>query len=1071
MNPRIRRKRFDRPRFWQGARSSLPAEGSRRVARRPTSNSELSPHRPVSRSQPPLLSDDHQSADTTAPGLLEAVLDSFTTRWKNGEPVRAEDYTDQVPPSALAELIYHEYCLAEADCLDPDPGDYLRRFPDYSESLTRLFSLHDALSIATLRQMIVPSTLPSVGDEIGPYRLLRELGRGAFARVFLAEQADLADRLVVLKVAIRASAEPTLLARARHANIVEVLRHTEADDGTLHLICLPFLGGATLGAVLAVSGRRARAGRPRLPRSGRRFLDDFDRASAPEYLSTGSTHPAREMITRLSYPQVLAWMIARLAEALDHAERRGVTHGDIKPSNILITADGTPMLFDFNLAVDWHAPADLDPGADLGGTLAYMAPERLQALGTPTNPAAPIPNRRQPDRHRADLYALGLVLAEALTGEPPAIPERRSDDPRQFASSLARSRAASFAQPAHRSWAISPALRSILARCLAPDPADRYARGSELAQDLDRWRSNRPLIFAPEPTRSSWSRRLRSFRVPLLALALTITAAAAVGWVAWSILQGTQHDQALAKLSYILDYTEGIFQTRKVGNWRSDSTEDSAELANRLLAQYNVAKDSHWRDRPDVQALPERERGELEVWMLEQILRRAVAYGDRPNSPEDYQRGLNLLNREIAWTPYAALIQQRDLLRERPGVKSVISPARTGPTATARKPAPWLDAYLLGVLAEPLHARQALGYYLDALKDRPDLFWGHYRAACAACRIDEYALAIKSLRICVDRRPKNERLRNVLASTMFSLGRYSVPDSALVNLTDAQAECDQAANLNPDFARATRTRAMISQLLGQTESTRGDLERFSLLSRLGRNTDSILLGVVTRTSPGEAFRPYSPSDEANLRHAIVAEVHNELAKTTLADGLVLAGRQAETIELYEGAIQDDPTHLNARFQRAIELAKAGLTVGYDELTDLVDHPRFEELYCIRPGAFRVFNYLTNNLLKNGQVHDAEVMIQRGWAAIRVSRALRDEVVTAKTRGLPQINVLSEMHYTSARVDVTAARTDPSRLTSAIDHLRKAFATNQAARREWFTKDRLFDSNREEILQQIETHFR
>ena len=154
-------------------------------------------------------------------------------------------------------------------------------------------------------------------------------------------------------------------------------------------------------------------------------------------------------------------MMARLAEALDHAERRGVTHGDVKPSNILITADGTPMLFDFNLAVDWHAADSLDPGADLGGTLAYMAPERLRALGgepagaTPGDSSVNFSPRRQPDRHRADLYAIGLVLAEALTGEPPAVPARRSDDPRQFASGLAQFRVEALHQPARRLKGIS----------------------------------------------------------------------------------------------------------------------------------------------------------------------------------------------------------------------------------------------------------------------------------------------------------------------------------------------------------------------------------------------------------------------------------------------------------------------------------------------------------------------------------------------------------------------------------------------------------------------------------------
>ena len=235
----------------------------------------------------------------------------------------------------------------------------------------------------------------------------------------------------MLKVSTRSTAEPRLLARARHAHIVEVLRHAAADDGALHLVCMPFLGGATLAAVL-----EARRKLGRRPRSGRDLLADLDRASAPEYPAAGLARPAREIIAGLSYPEALAWIVARLAEALDHAHRRGVAHGDLKPSNILLTAEGTPMLFDFNLAVDWHEAAGRRPAADPGGTLAYMAPERLRAIAEGRRGPRP----EAADLHRADLYALGLVLLEALTGRAPRSPGARPGDPRELAEALAEAR-------------------------------------------------------------------------------------------------------------------------------------------------------------------------------------------------------------------------------------------------------------------------------------------------------------------------------------------------------------------------------------------------------------------------------------------------------------------------------------------------------------------------------------------------------------------------------------------------------------------------------------------------------
>jgi len=1001
------------------------------------------------------------------------VVEQFTESWDRGEPVRAEDYLGLFAPVDAAELIYHEYCLAEAANLDPDPADYLRRFPDYSDALSRLFSLHGALSVSTIQRMVDPSGLPEAGDAIGPYWLLRELGRGAFARVFLAEQSDLGDRLVVVKVSTRPSSEPTLLARARHANIVEVLRHIDANDGALHLVCLPFLGGATLGAILQARRDPPVRGRTksRPPRSVRDFLDELDRASAPEYPSTGSHRPAREVMARLSYPKALAWMVARLAEALDHAERRGVTHGDIKPSNILVTADGTPMLFDFNLAVDWHDADAANLGGDSGGTLAYMAPERLLAIADPekTVDYQQSSRRRQPDRHRADLYALGLVLAEALTGEPPTHFERRGGDLRSFAAKLAQLRGGPVeSQPAHKSRGIPPTLRAILARCLAPDPVDRYARGGELAEDLDRWRSDRPLVYAPEPTRSSWSRQARRFRYPILAAGLTLTAALAVGLGASVILEGTRRDQAMAKLSYILDKTEDVFKTRKFGRWRSDSTVEPAELANRHLAHYEVVTDPRWRDRADIRALPDRERGELEAWLLEQVLRRAVALGDRPNSPEDWRRGLSLLEREIAITPLSAFRQQRAVLRERLNLPSTEEAGFATPGATPpRKPERWLEAFLNGVAAEPLHARQALGFYLDALSARPDLFWAHYRASVAAARLDEYPLAIKSLRECVVRRPDNSALRELHASTMYSLRKYAVPESSLANLDEAEAECDRALALDPDFAAANRIRTLINQMSGQTESVRADIERFSLLTRLHKPTESVLLRITSRFLPGEEVQPFTGAEEVSLRRAIAEDADNEQHKAALADRLVIANRRAEAVELYDQVIADNPSHLNARYQRAIELGRANDPKATAEFVALVDHPRFEEIYRDRSDAFRAFHYIAYDLLNQGKHAEAEVMVRRGLSAINQSSALRDQTVTARNRGRSAVHPRGETNYLFAQLNIDAARSDPSRLTTAIAYLKDAFAESPAFRNEWFPKDRLFDSHRSEVLRRID----
>jgi hypothetical protein len=321
-------------------------------------------------------------ADRSRSSILpenQAVLDHFTDLWNRGEMPGAEAYLQrlgQVAPRLAVELIYREYCLEELAGRHPQASVILQRFPQYRQSLEPLLAVHRHCSLSELNGWIEPAraevTLPEAGDEIGPYMLRRELGRGAFARVFLAEQADLEYRQVVVKVSMRPTREPWLLARVRHAYIVEILSHAEVDDGAFQLICMPFLGGATFSALLA-HRRQVRR------HSGARgdILKHLDAVAAAEFDGVNPARPARELLGRLSDRQAMAWIVARLAEALDHAFARDVAHGDVKPSNILLTADGNPMLLDFNLAQDWSPRDDERPLDDPGGTLAYMAPERL----------------------------------------------------------------------------------------------------------------------------------------------------------------------------------------------------------------------------------------------------------------------------------------------------------------------------------------------------------------------------------------------------------------------------------------------------------------------------------------------------------------------------------------------------------------------------------------------------------------------------------------------------------------------------------------------------------------------
>ena len=200
-----------------------------------------------------------------------------------------------------------------------------------------------------------------------------------------------------------------------------------------------------------------------------------------------------------------------MAEALQHAHDRGVLHRDVKPSNVLVTADGLPMLLDFNLAQEPWIDHPEAASAVVGGTLAYMAPEHLEALAH---------GSRESADSRSDLYALGVVLVECLVRgtrrienllETLALPSSSVS----MNGALLRAAAVRRSGPPrlHATYPDVPAaLEAVLRRCLAPEPSDRYASAAELAVDLQAVADDGPLRFICELIPSCFIRWLRCNR-------------------------------------------------------------------------------------------------------------------------------------------------------------------------------------------------------------------------------------------------------------------------------------------------------------------------------------------------------------------------------------------------------------------------------------------------------------------------------------------------------------------------------------------------------------------------------
>ncbi len=255
------------------------------------------------------------------------------------------------------------------------------------------------------------------------------MGRGAFGRVFEATEQALGGRPVVLKVVVQGRQEAEKLARLRHPNIVPVHSVCQEDMTGLAAICMPFLGQATLSVV-----RDALFAQGRVPMQARAIWEAIQAANADHEMPEPVTPP--RILLAGSYVEGVIYLAAEMAEGLAHAHHCGLSHRDLKPSNILLSPSARPLLLDFDLAVDEQRPVAV------GGTLPYMAPEELNRLG-----GEPAGIRSQPYDPSSDIFSLGVVVYELLTGTLPFGPVFRDDSVRDSVPRLAA--AASPRPPSH----------------------------------------------------------------------------------------------------------------------------------------------------------------------------------------------------------------------------------------------------------------------------------------------------------------------------------------------------------------------------------------------------------------------------------------------------------------------------------------------------------------------------------------------------------------------------------------------------------------------------------------------
>jgi serine/threonine protein kinase len=385
---------------------------------------------------------------------LIRAYDEYMRRCKAGEKVGHDEFLAQHPRfrSALAEA------LLAADFVDAHLED---------KDVERLAA----------------ADWPEVGNDHVGFRVLRELGRGRFARVYLASETALGGRLVALKVSRHGSAEAKKLGRLSHPNVVPV-HSVQQDPATgKTVVCMPYLGSATLADVLdylsAVPGARRRA----------YSLLAAVWGVGPAEPGAPPQPPAAVLLTG-SYVDGVLHLAVQLADALAFLHDRGCCHGDLKPSNVLVCADGRPMLLDFNLAFQ-KGEAD----QRLGGTLPYMAPEQLRALDAARQSGGEAA-QALPVEPPADLFALGVVLYELLTGAHPFGPLSESWSFAELKGRIEAGQRAGFRPVRAVNPDVERSLARLVERCLADAPADRPPSAAALAAALRKhlspaWRTRR----------------------------------------------------------------------------------------------------------------------------------------------------------------------------------------------------------------------------------------------------------------------------------------------------------------------------------------------------------------------------------------------------------------------------------------------------------------------------------------------------------------------------------------------------------------------------------------------------
>lgn len=365
------------------------------------------------------------------------------------------------------DLVLEEVQLRRAVGEKPRWEDYRQRFPDLADTIGKwLAGGETEFSGVTSRVPELP-----VDTVVDDFHVLKQLGQGAFARVYLAKQISM-QRLVALKATSRGSEEPQALSQLDHANIVRVYDQREISEPATILLYMQYLAGGTLADCI----KHLRQLEPH-EWNGQRMLESIDQNLLGANQSVPEQSSIRERIIKMEWPEVVAWIGIQLADGLGYAYQKGVLHRDVKPANILLSGEAVPKLADFNVSCSGLS-GRAGAAAYFGGSLAYMSPEQLRVA----DPA----DEYEADQldGRSDLYALGIVLWELWQMKRPWTLTDLASNWTEAVRMQRQVRETPFQPVTPSRSPAERALEKVLRSLLSVDPNQRPQSGEETAARL-----------------------------------------------------------------------------------------------------------------------------------------------------------------------------------------------------------------------------------------------------------------------------------------------------------------------------------------------------------------------------------------------------------------------------------------------------------------------------------------------------------------------------------------------------------------------------------------------------------